>query len=52
MTISNQACDNIDEAVDWTAVTRMFNLRDAFELIHNTFDNRPFAQQEFVHQRE
>jgi hypothetical protein len=48
MTIGNQACQDVDKAVNRTAVRRVLNLRDILELIDHTFDDGTFAQQEFI----
>ncbi len=48
MTVGDEACDQIDEEVDGTAMARMLNLRDVFELIGDGFDDGPFAQEELV----
>ena len=50
MTVGNQTSQNVDKAVDRTAMTGMFYLWDVLELIDNTFDDGSFAQQEFVHE--
>lgn len=51
MAIGNQATQEIDQEVDGTALARMFDLRNVFELGDNGFCNCRLAQQEFVHQR-
>ncbi len=48
MTVGDEACDQIDEEVDGTAMARMLNLRDVFELIGDGFDDGAFAQEELV----
>ena len=45
MTIGNQASDDIDKAVDWTAMARVFNLRNIFELVNNTLDDGSLTQE-------
>ena len=52
MTISDQASDDVDKAIHGAAMASMLNLRDVFELIHDALDNRSFAQEEFIHQRQ
>jgi len=42
MTISDQTGNDIDEAVGRTAMAGMLDLRDVFELIHNTFNDGTF----------
>ena len=42
----------VDEAVHRFAVAGMFNLRDVFELIYDTFNDGPFPQKELVDQRQ
>src|SRR3990172_3803257 len=51
MAISNQTANEIDKEVNWTAMARMFDLRNVFELINDGLNNSAFAKQEFVHQR-
>jgi hypothetical protein len=43
MTVGDQASQDVDEAVDWTTMPGVFNLRDVFELIHNTLNDGTFA---------
>ena len=43
MAIGDQASNDVDETVDWAAMTRMLNLRDVLELIHDTFNDGSFA---------
>lgn len=49
--IGNQPADEIDQKVDWTAASRMLNLRNILELVNDGFHKGAFAQQDFVHQR-
>ena len=49
MTISDQARNNIDEAVDWTAVTSMVNLRNILELVDDTLNDGTFPQEQLIH---
>jgi hypothetical protein len=48
MTVSDEACDQIHEEVDGTAMARMLDLADVFELIIDGLDDGSFAQEEFV----
>ena len=52
MTGSNESCDEIDEKVDRTAMTRMLTLADVLELIIDGLDDGSFPQQHFVGQGE
>jgi hypothetical protein len=36
-----QASQTVDEAIDWTAMPGVFNLRDVFELTNHTLDDDP-----------
>ena len=51
-TIGDQTGDDIDEGVDWTAMTSVFNLRNVFELIYHTFNNGSLAQEQLVNHRD
>ena len=51
MAISNETRDNIDEGIDWIAVTGMFNLRNILELVDDTLNDGAFPQKQLVHQR-
>ncbi len=51
MAISNQATQEVYQKVDWTAMTRMFNLRNILELVDDGFGNGALAKQKFIHQR-
>ena len=51
MAISNESRQEISQEIDETAMTRMFNLRNVFELVNDGFRNGSFPQEEFVHQR-
>lgn len=42
--ISNQSAQDIDQAIDGRAVTRMLNLRNVFQLIDDAFDDGTLAQ--------
>ena len=48
MTIGDQPGEQINQEIDGTAMTRMFNLRNVFQLVIDRFDEGAFAQQEFV----
>ena len=48
MAVGNQACDQIDQEVDGTAMAGMLDLTDVFELISDGLDDGSFAQEEFV----
>jgi hypothetical protein len=48
MAVGNQPTHHIDQAVDWTAVTRMFNLRNVLQLVNHRLNNRPFPQQQAI----
>ena len=50
MTVCDQAADEIDREIDRTAVTRMLNLGDVFELVNNGLDDGTLAGQELVRQ--
>ncbi|GIV65453.1 MAG: hypothetical protein KatS3mg046_713 [Bellilinea sp.] len=50
-TIRNQTAQQIDQEVDRTSVARMLNLRNVLKLVNNRFHNRPFSEQDFIHQR-
>lgn len=52
MAIGNQTGDNIEEGVNWTAMTRVFNLRNVFELVKHTFNDGALAQEQLVNPRE
>ena len=51
-TISDQASNNIDEEVDWTAMPGMLDLRNILELVDDTFNNGSFAQEKLVMQSD
>lgn len=48
MAVGDQPCDQVDQEVDGTAMARMLDLRDVFELICDGLDDGSFAQKEFV----
>ena len=50
MAIGDQAGDDIDETVGQAAMTSMLNLRNVFELIHDTLNDGSFAQDQFINQ--
>ena len=52
MAVGNQSTEEIDHKIDGAAVSCVFNLGDILELIDNGFDQRSFAQQEFVGHRQ
>ena len=51
MAISDQTGQRIYKEIDWTAMPRMFDLRDILELIDDGFDDGPFAQQDLIIQQ-
>jgi hypothetical protein len=46
--IGNQTSEQIDQKVETTAMARMLNLTNIFELVIDRFDNGPFTQQNLV----
>jgi hypothetical protein len=48
--IGNQTSEQIDQKVEATAMTRMLNLIDVFELVIDRFDRGSFAQQNLAHE--
>src|SRR6266566_5138643 len=48
MAVGDEACDQIDQKVDRTAMTGMFDLTDVFELIVDGLDDGAFAKKELV----
>ena len=50
MGISNQAAHQIDQNIGNTAMSRMLDLGNIFELIDHGLNNRPFTDQNPVHQ--
>ena len=48
MAVSDESSHEIDEEVDGTAMARMLDVRDVFELIGDGLDDGTVAQQEFV----
>ena len=52
MAIGDQASNDVDEAVDWAAMTSMFNLRNILGLIDDTFDDSSFSQEQLVDHRK
>ena len=48
MAISNQATQDINKKVEYTAMSRVFDLRDILELIDNGLHNRTFPQHQAV----
>src|SRR5712691_11820219 len=48
MTVSKKPCNQMDDKIRRTAMARMLDLRDVFELVNNGLNNRAFAQQQFV----
>ena len=49
--ISHQPGDHIDKEVEWVAMAGMLDLRDVFELVIDSLDDRAFAQQQLIKQR-
>jgi hypothetical protein len=49
MAIDDQPSDHIHQEVHWTAMTGVFHLRTVLELVVDGFNQRPFAQQQLVH---
>lgn len=43
MTVGNQPRDDIDESVDWAAMTSVFNLRNVFELVNYALNDGTLA---------
>ena len=43
MAVGDEACDQIDQEVDRTAMARMLDLADIFELIGDGLDDGTFA---------
>ena len=52
MTMSNETCDNIDEAVERAAMPSVLNLRNVFELVNHTLNDRALVQGQFVDERQ
>jgi hypothetical protein len=48
MTVGDQACDQVDQKVDGTAMAGMLDLADVFELIGDGLDDGSFAQEELI----
>ena len=48
MAVVDEACDQIDQKVDRTAMARMFDLTDVFELIVDGPGDGAFAEKELV----
>ncbi len=48
--IGNQSTDDIDQAVDWTAVPGMLNLGNVLQLVNDGFNERTLPQQQAVAQ--
>lgn len=48
MAVGNEPCHQVDQEVDGTAMARMLNVRDVFELIGDGLDDGTFAQEELV----
>jgi len=46
--IGNQASEQVDEEVEWTAVTRVLDLADILELIDDGLDEGALAQEQLV----
>ena len=43
MAVDDQPCDQVDQEVDGTAMARMLDLRDVFELISDGLDDGSLA---------
>ena len=48
MTVGDEASDQMDHEIGGTAVTRMLNQGDVFELVNDRFNNRTFTYQHFI----
>jgi len=48
VTVSNQASHDIGDEAGEAPMTRVFNLRDVFQLIGDGFENATLAQQQLV----
>src|SRR6266566_3333357 len=46
--VGKKSSDQMDDKIDRTAVTRMFNLRNILELVNDRLNDGSFAQQQFV----
>ena len=50
MTISNKPTNDIDHGIDGTAMTRMFNLWNIFELVNDRLNDWAFASEKLISQ--
>lgn len=48
VTVGNQSANDVDQAVDWAAVTRMLNLGNVLQLVNDGFDDGTLTQQQTV----
>jgi hypothetical protein len=46
--VGDEPSDQVDQKVNGTAMARMLDLADVFELIIDRLDDRSFAKKEFV----
>jgi hypothetical protein len=44
----NQPADNINQAIDWRAMTRVLDLRNVFQLVNDAFDDGTLSQQQAI----
>src|SRR5579859_5274248 len=51
ITVGNESRQQMHDKIGRTAMTRMLDLRNVFELVNDGLNNGPFAQQELVRQR-
>jgi len=49
--VGNQAANQIDQEIHWTAMARVLDLHDIFELVNYSLDNRPLSQQNLIEDR-
>src|SRR5947209_8137645 len=50
--VSNQTCDQIDEEVHRTAMTRVLNLRDILQLIVDRFNDGSLPEHDLIEHRQ
>ena len=48
MAVGKKSSDQMNNKIDRTAMARVLNLRNIFELVDNGLDNGSFAQQQFI----
>lgn len=52
MAVGDEPSHQMEDEVERAAMTRVLDLADVLELVHDRFDNRPFAQEKLITQRQ